>query len=339
MEITHMALHLRHTAALALALACTSASYADKLGVNSISEAAQAAIDKMVHAYSNGYDRLGIGLAVDGEVVFAKIYGSDDLDHPFKWQSVGKTVVAMTVLQLYEQGRIRSLDDPVSKYAPQYADKMPAAYQDTPITIRHVLTHTSGLPHVWRVKGEPVPTFKKEDGRQVFNLKFRPGTDWSYSTRAMLLLRHVIEGVTGNAFPDAVDQLINKKVGGTKIECYGRQSAGSTIQSPILDMTRFAAGVMNHAFVSEKLLKEELAKNHWDNLRGGEAWQGLIWWVLREGDHLVFQHNGHDNTGRSFLYVNPGKRRSAAISLTLKRGGIGKREYRRLLTDALALVQ
>ena len=93
-----------------------------------------------------------VGVVADQELIWAQGFGLADLasgrpmtpQTKFRMASHSKLFTATAIMQLREQGRLR-LDDPVSKYLPWFAVR-PAAPDDPPITIEHLLTHSSGLP-------------------------------------------------------------------------------------------------------------------------------------------------------------------------------------------------
>jgi CubicO group peptidase (beta-lactamase class C family) len=85
-----------------------------------------------------------VGIVVNDSLVWAKAYGEADLDTVYDIGSVTKPFVATAVLQLYERALI-DLDDDVNEYLP-FSLRHPE-YPDTPITIRMLLTHQSGLAH------------------------------------------------------------------------------------------------------------------------------------------------------------------------------------------------
>jgi CubicO group peptidase (beta-lactamase class C family) len=88
-----------------------------------------------------------VGVAEDGKPVLEKAYGMADLEHDapnaadtiFEAGSVSKQFTAAAVLLLAREGKL-SLDDQARKYIPELPD------YGRPLTIRHLLTHTSGLP-------------------------------------------------------------------------------------------------------------------------------------------------------------------------------------------------
>jgi CubicO group peptidase (beta-lactamase class C family) len=143
-------------------------------------------------------------------------------DHIFRMFSNTKLVTAIAVMMLVEDGRIR-LDDPVSAYIPELGRRQvlrPGALRidDTeparsPITLHHLMTHTSGLSY--GVFDPGTPLFHAYNQAGVLNpaqdlagmmkalaplpLSFHPGTQWEYSVASDVLGR-VVEVVSGESF-------------------------------------------------------------------------------------------------------------------------------------------
>jgi CubicO group peptidase (beta-lactamase class C family) len=107
-----------------------------------------AQIDEFVKAEMQRQHLPGVSLAIvkDGTLVYAKGYGYSNVEHQvpvkpetiFQSGSVGKQFTATAVMMLVEEGKV-SLDEKISKYL----GEVPQAWQN--ITVRHLLTHTSGL--------------------------------------------------------------------------------------------------------------------------------------------------------------------------------------------------
>jgi CubicO group peptidase (beta-lactamase class C family) len=112
--------------------------------------------------------------------------------------SLTKPVVAMGVLTLVEQGRI-GLNDRVSEYLPEYRDA-----PKRPTTVRHLLTHTSGLPDslpnnfALRQAHAPFSGFVK--GACEIALDFPPGRGVQYQSLGYALLGEIINRVSGQPF-------------------------------------------------------------------------------------------------------------------------------------------
>jgi CubicO group peptidase (beta-lactamase class C family) len=126
-------------------------------------------------------------------------------DNIFWIASMSKPMTSVAVAMLADDGKL-SFDDPVEKYLPEFRDMWVAGEQTAqqrvlvkaarPITLRDLLTHTSGLgeyrvtdPH-WSLAAM-IKVLAREP------LRFQPGTRWSYSTAGMDTLGRVVEVVSG----------------------------------------------------------------------------------------------------------------------------------------------
>ena len=157
-------------------------------------------------------------VAEKGNIIFRKSLGFANQSRQlanrdssvFALGSVSKILTSTAILQLKEKGKIR-LDDALIKYFPGFP--YPA------ITIRHLLTHTSGLPDYDLYEEE-----MDKNPRKIFTiadiipslknwkqpLHFEPGEKWQYSNTNFCLLALLLEKVTGKSFPQYVQQFIFK---------------------------------------------------------------------------------------------------------------------------------
>src|SRR5438270_9023492 len=111
----------------------------------------QADVDKIFAAFNTHTPGCAVGVSDQGNVALKAGYGMADLERNvpitantvFESGSVAKQFTAMALLLLAQQGKI-SLDDPMRKYLPELAD------YGAPLTVRHVLSHVSGLRE-WRL--------------------------------------------------------------------------------------------------------------------------------------------------------------------------------------------
>ena len=154
-------------------------------------------------------------VAIDGRIVHFEARGQLDLesrkpmpkDAIFSLASLIKPVTAAAVLMLVEEGRIR-LTDPVSQFIPEFKDLKVAvttsqtAPANRPITIRDLLTHTSGLVAPPRIPTEPAATLATVIPRfGAEPLEFQPGSRWTYSnTVAFDTLARIVEIVSGKTY-------------------------------------------------------------------------------------------------------------------------------------------
>ena len=111
-------------------------------------------VDAVFSTWTASTPGCAVGVSVDGKIVLQKAYGMADLEHDvwntpdtiFEAGSVSKQFTAAAILLLAKEGKL-SLDDPVRKYIPELPD------YGTPLTIRHMLQHVSGLRDWGSVEG------------------------------------------------------------------------------------------------------------------------------------------------------------------------------------------
>jgi CubicO group peptidase (beta-lactamase class C family) len=171
-------------------------------------ESKQAQTDRIFGAFNTHTPGCAVGVAYHGEVVLRSGYGMADLerntpitaDTVFESGSVAKQFTAAALLLLAQQGKI-SLDDPLRKYLPEIPD------YGTPLTIRHVLSHVSGLRE-WRLVatfsgiGEGSYVLSNQDVLRMAAkqraVNFTPGTAYSYTNTGFNIATILIERVLGN---------------------------------------------------------------------------------------------------------------------------------------------
>lgn len=152
-----------------------------------------------------------------GQIILEKGYGFQDIKNnisnaPNTIYQVGSTTkqfTAAVILKLAEQNKL-ALDDKVSKYFPEFKINQN-------ITIKHLLTHTSGIFEIFRD-----PLFIKENKQLPMSkekmlsfyidkpLYFEPGTQYSYCNSGYQLLGLIIERITGKPYESNVRELILK---------------------------------------------------------------------------------------------------------------------------------
>jgi CubicO group peptidase (beta-lactamase class C family) len=119
--------------------------------------------------------------------------------HAFQIASISKTFTAACVLLLLESDRL-ALDDALANFV----NRPPPSW--SAITVRHLLTHTSGLGHWHDVAGLDMyaPCTREELLERIAATppRFGPGDGWSYSSPGYVLLAHIIEAVAGIAYPE-----------------------------------------------------------------------------------------------------------------------------------------
>ena len=155
----------------------------------------------------------GLSLAVikDGKIIKAAGYGVANLklntrvtpETVYRIASVSKQFIATGIMLLVQEGQL-GLEDPVSKYL----EGTPASWK--PITIRHLLNHTSGI-----VREAPgFDAFKVQSDADVIKtayplpLQFSPGTKWEYGNTGYFVLAEIIRKVTGRPWVEYLNDKV-----------------------------------------------------------------------------------------------------------------------------------
>jgi CubicO group peptidase (beta-lactamase class C family) len=183
-----------------------------------------ARVDKLFTTFDKP-DSPGCALAVirDGSIIYKHGYGAADLDHDipispgtvFHVASVSKQFTAFSVMLLAQQGKL-SLDDPVRKYITELRDF------GTPITIRHLMHHTSGLRDQWNLlimSGWRLSEDVVRDAdvldlvSRMKALNFKPGDQHLYSNTGYTLLAQIVKRVSGQSLREFAEANIFKPLG------------------------------------------------------------------------------------------------------------------------------
>lgn len=165
----------------------------------------------------------GAVLLISGDtVVFSQGYGLANLQTKepvttttlFNVGSISKTFVANAILLLHHQGKL-SIEDSLFRYFPTFSNKSVAQR----VKIKHLLTHTSGLPDIRRVERDTVFYLTADDTGnwapilQVDSLLFEPGSQFEYSNPAFNGLALIIEQVSGQKWQKFVSDNIFRPAG------------------------------------------------------------------------------------------------------------------------------
>jgi D-alanyl-D-alanine carboxypeptidase len=168
-------------------------------------------------AYS-GQPAVSIAIVHDQELVYANGFGMGDIDTGqvatadsiYRIASHSKLFAAISVMQLRDEGKL-NLDVPITDYLPWFSIQNEHA-QAPPITIRHLMTHTAGLPReagsgYWvdfKFPSQQEIRGRVADLRKSYSASYR----WKYSNLAWGLVGEIIEAVSGQWFNDYVQEHI-----------------------------------------------------------------------------------------------------------------------------------
>jgi len=277
-----------------------------------------------------------IGIVHDQRLIWARGFGHRDVarqlparpDTIFRIASITKTFTATAIMQLRDAGRLQ-LDDPVAKHLPWF--KYRNLHPDGPvITIRHLLTHTSGLP---REAAFPYWTTREFPTREqmIEALETQPSifeaeTRYKYSNLGLALAGEVVAAVAGEPYADYVERRILEPLAmasthvrfadvdlerfatgylirrpdGSQQEAPPTLAKGLTpaanISSTVEDLARFVssqfhAGPVGEGHVLRGSTLREMHRVHWLS----PSWQsgrGLGFSVWRQGERTLVGHGG-----------------------------------------------
>jgi len=284
------------------------------------------AIDTLIQeAYQPTEPGVAVIVIKNGQTIFRKGHGMANLelgvpiepDMVFRIGSVTKQFTAVAILMLVEQGKL-SLDDLVTKFLPDYPT------QDYPITVKHLLTHTSGIKSYTSMP-EWIPLWRKDFSVQELIDFFKyqpmvsaPGKRWAYNNSGYILLGAIVEKVTGLTYGEFIQQKIFEPLG-MEHSCYDNpsqiipqrvagydKSTNGFVNAAYISMTQpYAAGALastiddlalwDTALYTGKLLKPETLKQaHVSHqlLDGSPTAYGFGWMISEYAGCRVIEHSG-----------------------------------------------
>lgn len=278
----------------------------------------------------------------------------------FEAASMSKPVFAHLAMQLVEQGKLQ-LDRPVGAYLPDTIAPRQAWADE--ITLRHLLSHSSGLPN-WRPGGD-------DDRQAPLLIAFKPGSRYRYSGEGYGLAQRVIERVTGLDLQTLARQALfgplcmenssfawtpnsqtrpaagHDETGQPLPERrYTQAHAAYTLTTTAADYARFVAAMLDgpllppaarRAMVSHQVpaSPERQPIPRRGAPAGREVFWGLGWGMDSAGIGDVIYHSGTNSSGfRAYSQFSPARRSGLVF---LSNGLSGNRLWMRLLTEVEGL--
>jgi CubicO group peptidase (beta-lactamase class C family) len=297
----------------------------------------------------DGIPGLSVGFIKD-DFTWAKGFGYVDLENSvparpessYRLASITKTITAVAVLQLVEEGKI-DIDSEIQAYVPYFPPKK------WPVTVRQLLGHLGGISHYRNNAAEghikePKNTRQSLAIFQDFDLVAEPGTRYNYSSYGFNLLGAAIEGASGLSYGKYIKKhifeplgmeesrldnprdLISNRVRGYQfingelknsefVDISSRFAAGG-VRSTVVDLLKYAQGIMEG-----KLLKEATYKKMFSSmaLRNGVfTWYGMGWGVQPWASHFAVSHSGSQPETRTHLLIFPAEKFAVAIASNLE---------------------
>lgn len=198
-------------------------SYGQKQSNESLADAI-GFIDAWLEA-QQAYDNIpgiSVGIVKDQQVIWTKGYGYSNVqknvpatpETVYSICSISKLFTAIAIMQLYENGKLQ-LDDSVATHLPDFNIRRKFK-ESGPITIRSLLTHSSGLPResdfpYWTGPDFKFPTQKQITGKLAMQETLYPAsTNFQYSNLGMSILGLIVERISGKPYDMYVEEHILK---------------------------------------------------------------------------------------------------------------------------------
>lgn len=296
---------------------------------------------------TNNNAALAVGVVKGGEIIYARTFGyanieksiAADFNTVFHIASVSKPFTAAATVKLVEQGKL-SLDDFIIKYIPEFEMKDRRYSQ---ITIKQILTHTSGIPRHVSVGDWENPVYgdkaleKNVEDIKPFMLDFEPGTKYSYSNSAYDLLGVVISRVSRMTFEEYVKTYILIPAGMTHSYyskpldtlpinwavpySYGVETQiwspfpysenyfpSSGLHTTLQDLCNWGMLYVNNGRHKDDIVIgadffSSLTEPNYDTPWGDKI--GLSWFLQSYLDRPIIMHQGNDTGFESIMYVYP----------------------------------
>jgi CubicO group peptidase (beta-lactamase class C family) len=297
-------------------------------------------LSQEINNYMNVYKKSFSGtvlVAEGGKIIFEKGYGMSDYAHhkpntlntEYRLASLTKQFTAMAILQLQKKGHL-NVNDKLSKHLPQYKN------WDN-ITIKQLLTHTSGIPDIGLFEGpttnlEPVP--KMLSLVQNKPLDFKSGTNWEYSNSNYLILGYLVQKLSGLSYENYMKKNIftplhmnhtglytpqtakNVSVGynllggeepSQQLYTYGDGGLYSTVQ----DLYKWDKALYTNKLISAQYLKQIFTPQAYTGTLGQSY--GYGWFINGTGINEEISHTGTLNGYNSFIGRYPAKQISIIV--------------------------
>jgi CubicO group peptidase (beta-lactamase class C family) len=189
--------------------------------VDTLDPALQGRIDRIAAQVleQTGVPSASLAVVKGGKLVYTQAYGKARLDPPlaatpqmrYSIGSISKQFTAAAILLLQEDGKL-NLDDAVGKY-------VPGLTRGDEVTVRQILSHTSGYQDYWPEDYVMTPMLHAESAQQILDtwakkpLDFEPGTQWQYSNTNYVIAGRIVEAVTGSSLMDFLTQRVFRSLG------------------------------------------------------------------------------------------------------------------------------
>jgi len=316
---------------LLAAVACFASIHLSAQSIATLDPALRARIDRIAAQVleQTGVPSASVAVVQHGKLAYTHAYGLARLgagngpgtpaapEMRYSIGSISKQFTAAAILLLQEQGKL-SLDDTVGKY-------IPGLTEGDKVTIRQILSHTSGYQDYWPEDYLMTPMQKPESAQQILDtwgkkpLDFEPGTQWQYSNTNFVIAGRIVETITGAPLMDLLTTRIFRPLGmqsvwnsdETKLTTadatpYIRNALGPLRPAPKegrgwmfaageLAMTAHDLALWDESLIAQSILKPESYKQMFTEIKlkdGKGTHYGLGVEVMDRNGHRSIEHSG-----------------------------------------------
>jgi D-alanyl-D-alanine carboxypeptidase len=299
--------------------------------VDALDPALKARVDRIAAQVLEqiGVPSASVAVVQHGKLVYTHAYGFAHLtggsapavpataEMRYSIGSISKQFTAAAVLMLQEEGKL-SLDDAVGKY-------IPGLTEGDKVTIRQILSHTSGYQDYWPEDYVMTPMLKPESAQQIIDawakkpLDFEPGTKWQYSNTNFVIAGKIVETVTGAPLMDMLVSRIFRPLGMKSVwnsdeakltsvdaTAYYRHALGPLRVAPKegrgwmfaageLAMTAHDLALWDESLIAQTVLKPESYRQMFTEVKlkdGNGTHYGLGVEVMDRNGHRSIEHSG-----------------------------------------------
>ncbi|MDQ0251828.1 CubicO group peptidase (beta-lactamase class C family) [Sphingomonas kyeonggiensis] len=364
---------MRRAALLLLALAATPAAAQDRgfdKAVADFRALHRAEVAKAGIAGSSFY------VVRDGRTVVADHLGEQDADAHvpvdaqtiYHWASITKSMTGIAIMQLRDRGLLK-LDDPIIRYVPELAGVHDPFGDPSAITIRQLMSHSAGFRNgTWPWRDKEWQPFEPPGWEQLkamipyTEVKFKPGSRFSYSNPGIVYLGQVIERLSREDFEVYVDKNILRPLGmtasyfdrtppyllphrshsyyirdGKRVAAPFDADTGVTVSNgglnaPLPDMAKYVAFLLGDP-KNDLVLKRSSLEEMWQpQISAGEdftqgrmastTWSGLSFFLDKTEGIRIIGHNGDQNGFRSYLSLCPDQHIGSLLTFNTETRGV-----------------
>lgn len=318
------------------------------LDVDQISPELKARIDSAAERVlaKTGVPSASVAIVEHGAIVYTAAYGKAKLDPAeaaapamrYSIGSISKQFTAAAVLLLEQEGKL-SIDDPVSKYLPDLT-------RANEVTIRMLLSHTSGYQDYWPEDYVMPPMLEATTAERIMDvwgkkpLDFDPGTKWQYSNTNYVIAGRIVEQISGMPLMEFLQQQVFKpldmravwnsdaeKLGDTDAVGYVRYALGplrpapkegrgwmfaaGELAMPAYDLAQWDISVTNRSLLDQKSYDEMFAPVM---LKSGENSHYALGMFVRDTNgKIAYEHSGEVSGFVSDNVVFPADKAAIAV--------------------------